>query len=501
MRYTYIPVHNVSTDQLRQAKDANKNKSLIDEGNRLDTLSNKSNYLALGNVNRMSQYFLPLERMTASIVIEARETPQGTGFTYENVHSLLPPLSPEDLAGLKSTTSSRETLLESEQAVQIRKHLLHRVLQSTYPQAYREKFGSDDHFVKMPEMDYDYLNPKKTKFATLDPVPFYQDSKVKDLGSIIADDICVKQLKWPEGTDSFKSNYIQAVGSEQFTTQVRDIKMQPDHTSYPHSLEWLLPTSGLLDAKVESVNYMADLYMASKESHLAELNAAANSVLDYRQEKSQQPDDDRDAELAFHVFHGTMVFKLLNHFSEKSTTDAGSWFEKSSKEEALAAIDILVDKITNTFKRNNEDYIESMGCDFLERMEILLVMNYGIKFGSLTLIRDSIERLVFYLKREGNKYEKSVDELMNFKFFTNSAFVSKETSRALLANTLVNLEGKQDTFLETDRFFKDYIGTLGGKLSMPEEAEPYEPFAHEDQFDEVEEALLVPNLIIKNMKN
>ena len=85
---------------------------------------------------------------------------------------------------------------------------------------------------------------------------------------------------------------------------------------------------------------------------------------------------------------------------------------------------------------------------FMQMVEPFLILKYGIKYGDVGLISQALDQMCIYF--HGSKSSKYAHLMLYWQYLTRSKATTDVLKRAVLANSLVNLTGKEDGFKEID---------------------------------------------------
>ena len=87
---------------------------------------------------------------------------------------------------------------------------------------------------------------------------------------------------------------------------------------------------------------------------------------------------------------------------------------------------------------------------FLQLVEVYKTLKYAIKHADIGLIRRVVN--TYCVLFEGSKQYKYAREMMFLKRLISTNACKSPLQKAILANSLVNLQGKPDTWFEIDLF-------------------------------------------------
>jgi hypothetical protein len=95
---------------------------------------------------------------------------------------------------------------------------------------------------------------------------------------------------------------------------------------------------------------------------------------------------------------------------------------------------------------------------FLQHTQTYLLLKYSIKHADLGLLRRAIDRCCLYF--HGSGQSRYAYEMLYLFRLTSTRAATPELQRAILANGLVNRQGKANSWYETDRLVEFHNGTL-----------------------------------------
>ena len=168
-------------------------------------------------------------------------------------------------------------------------------------------------------------------------------------------------------------------------------------------------------------------------------------------------------QLIIHSFQAR-VCALLWCSLAQSRPEIGLEFEDVAR--ILAAHDAeafsrLLDKIVHSYDKNarSTDDLELRNhVLFLQHTQTYLLLKYSIKHADLGLLRRAIDRCCVYF--HGSGQFKYAYEMLYLQRLISTRAATPELQRAILANGLVNRQGKADSWYETDRLVEFHNGTL-----------------------------------------
>lgn len=104
------------------------------------------------------------------------------------------------------------------------------------------------------------------------------------------------------------------------------------------------------------------------------------------------------------------------------------------------------DAITPTEIQIDEEFTNHI--HFMQQAETYFTLKYAIKHADVGLIKRVISRCCVYFS--GSNHSNYAFEMLNFQRLLATEAASPELKQAILANSLVNLQGKEDTWFEID---------------------------------------------------
>ncbi|KAJ5557875.1 hypothetical protein N7513_003461 [Penicillium frequentans] len=191
---------------------------------------------------------------------------------------------------------------------------------------------------------------------------------------------------------------------------------------------------------------------------LSTLHDAANF---WRRKKISKAKSDFFAleELVIHSFEARVA---AVYWSLLSNTGLGNSYDDidritrlHSPEEFLSLIERI--RVVYFHKATRGDQELQNHCLFLQHTVNYLLLKYAIKYADLGLLRRAVDRACVLFA--GTNQRKYAIEMLYFqKLLTTSA--TPALQRSILANSLINLRGHQDSWFETDRMMEFHIGDM-----------------------------------------
>jgi uncharacterized protein DUF6589 len=104
------------------------------------------------------------------------------------------------------------------------------------------------------------------------------------------------------------------------------------------------------------------------------------------------------------------------------------------------------DAVISTEIQIDEEFLNHI--HFMQQAETYFTLKYAIKHADVGLIERVIQRCCLYFS--GSDQTNYAFEMLNFQRLLATEAASPELKQAILANSLVNLQGKEDTWFEID---------------------------------------------------
>ena len=122
---------------------------------------------------------------------------------------------------------------------------------------------------------------------------------------------------------------------------------------------------------------------------------------------------------------------------------------------------LLLDEIISSYSKfacsTNDQELQNHIL-FLQHTLTYLLLKYSIKHADLGLLHRAIDRCCIYF--HGSGQSRYAYEMLYLQHLTSTDAATTELQHAILANGLVNCQGKVNSWYETDRLVEFHNGTL-----------------------------------------
>ena len=307
----------------------------------------------------------------------------------------------------------------------------------------------------MPKLDV--LPVGITKHSPLGPL--FHDESTNEGNLSILDNIFRKQYAIDEDSELYRHRLFLVYGDQKTVDRIRSCKRLRRRATRPYdSLQWALPVAGLFHLKMNYLYMISTCHYGGIGGDPSTLHDAANV---WRRKKISKAKSDFFAleELVIHSFEARVA---AVYWSLLSNTGLGNFHDDidritrlHSPEEFLSLIERI--RVVYFHKATRGDQELQNHCLFLQHTVNYLLLKYAIKYADLGLLRRAVDRACVLFA--GTNQRKYAIEMLYFqKLLTTSA--TPALQRAILANSLINLRGHQDSWFETDRMMEFHIGDM-----------------------------------------
>lgn len=302
------------------------------------------------------------------------------------------------------------------------------------------------------------LKPRKTPNFELGPI-LENEGTISGTYQVI-DKIFLQQLGLEPSRDFHRR--IQLVYGDQKTVSlVETVKRDRQYSNDAYGrYDWLLPIPGLFHWRTNLIDLIYDVYSGSEPGH-----ANIESTLRHNERymgidqgyKSPFQHKEEVATRAFDARITAMFYEQLRtkcDVNDRNNVD--EYIKKLSPSNFLGCVNDICESIFNRTSQHvtldtdmTIDHVFVSHCRFLNQMETYRTLKYAIKHGDIGVIERSFARccLIF----NGSKKTKYAFLSLYMTWLTHTKATSHQLRTALLANGLVNLRGKGDSWFEMDR--------------------------------------------------
>lgn len=314
---------------------------------------------------------------------------------------------------------------------------------------------------QMPKLDI--LSPEKTEQHAFGPIPANEGTL--DGTYQVLDNIFLKQLKLDDEED-FDGRLQLIYGDQKTVSLLRSIqKEQRDSMRCYDRRDWYLPIPGLFHWRMNLVDLISNVFNGSghpnDRSGLAHHRAiigvklTGDSPFQDKQQVILQSFEARVLSFFYQAIKGDV------DISDKEKID--NYIKNLSPDHFRAIINGIQEKAflfeCTRPDINNRNLANSGVSDadaesiahfrFLQAVAAYKTLKYAIQRGDIGLIGRVISRCCLLFRASGTKNYAFLSLYMFNLTQTNAA--SEDLRRAILANSLVNLNGKETGFFEIDR--------------------------------------------------
>jgi hypothetical protein len=310
----------------------------------------------------------------------------------------------------------------------------------------------------------DVIKPVKTTHFSLGPIPHDESSNAGNI--LILENIFQYQYQLPDS--AFEQRLFLIYGDQKTTQRIRSIKQRREEAERPYDrLKWALPVPAFFHLRMNYLYMVSRVHFGGPGSDQSTLYDAMNF---WTRKKISKSNADFYAleQLIIHSFQAR-VCALLWNILARSGKGVDLEFEDIAR--MLATHDCegfsrLLDKITDSYgkyARSTDDEELRNHVLFLQHTQVYLLLKYSIKRADLGLLRRAIDRCCVYF--HGSGQSRYAFEMLYLQRLTSTRAATPELQRAILANGLVNRQGKADSWYETDRLVEFHNGTLRNLLN------------------------------------
>jgi len=305
----------------------------------------------------------------------------------------------------------------------------------------------------------DLLTPVKTVHCSLGPIPHDESSNAGNI--MVLENIFRHQYHLPDS--AFEERLFLIYGDQKTTQRIRSIKQPREEAQRPYDrLQWALPVPALFHLRMNYLYMISRLHFGGPGGGQSTLYDAMNFWTRKKISKSKA-DFYALEQLIIHSFQAKVCALLWRRLAQ-SGPETGLHFEDIVR--MLAAHDVesfsqLLDNIIHSYDkhaRSIDDQELRNHILFLQHTQVYLLLKYSIKHADLGLLRRAIDRCCIYF--HGSGQSKYAYEMLYLLRLTSTRAATPELQRAILANGLVNRQGKADSWYETDRLVEFHNGTL-----------------------------------------
>ena len=334
----------------------------------------------------------------------------------------------------------------------------------------------------MPEIKRIAYN--RTKSHPLAPVQ--QDESTTEGNILIHEDIEERQLKKDPNDPMW--NHILLLYYGDLKTILRILAVQScrrDAERSYDSRKWMIPGLGLWHLRLNLLRLIhKNHWGGSKPTDGSTLQYAADAWK--RSNVNTGQDFTKLEALLVHSYQArvsAVMMHLCNNRRGKTapiqSTSNRQWkaapiqsassFEGWLKRRSLSNYESLVDELIATVHSSNsqaqsapviENEVFENHLRFIRHMEVYFQLRHSIKYGDIGLLRHALrDTCVIFQASEGGTFNYAAELIRLIHLYCSEAS-DVVLQEAMLANSLVNLQGSHGKFFETDRLLEYLNGTL-----------------------------------------
>jgi hypothetical protein len=303
----------------------------------------------------------------------------------------------------------------------------------------------------------DILAPVKTVYCSLGPIPHDESSNAGNI--MILENIFQHQYHLPKS--AFEQRLFLIYGDQKTTQRIRSIKQRREQAEQPYDrLQWALPVPALFHLRMNYLYMILRLHFGGPGGDQSTLYDAMNFWTRKKISKSKAEFYALE-QLIIHSFQARICALL---WCKLTHSRPGLKFEDveqilttyNAKDFSLLLDEIISSHSKNACSTNDQELRNHIL--FLQHTLTYLLLKYSIKHADLGLLRRAIDRCCVYF--HGSGQSRYAYEMLYLQRLTSTDAATMELQRAILANGLVNRQGKVDSWYETDRLVEFHNGTL-----------------------------------------
>ncbi|RTE68120.1 hypothetical protein BHE90_017503 [Fusarium euwallaceae] len=294
----------------------------------------------------------------------------------------------------------------------------------------------------MPAIDI--LARQKTSHVSLGPIPHDESTNVGNL-NVLAN-IFEEQYKLPE--DVFQERLFLIYGDQKTTQRIRTVKSRRSRSARAvDGLRWALPVPALFHLRMNYLYMLSRVHFgAAGDGSKATLYYAANLWIRKGIQK-KKADFYSLEQLVIHSFQARICAIMWSTLAALDLGRTESDIRNILRSYDTVQINELVDKIVESYifdARYTKNLEVRNHILFLQQSQNYLTMKHAIKHADLGLLLRSIRRSAVYF--HGSGQHKYAYEMLYFLRLTTTEAASPELQRAIMANSLVNTVGADDSW-------------------------------------------------------
>ena len=368
---------------------------------------------------------------------------------------------------------------------QISSYLIAEAIRTTFPEEtsrlftkMRKSNNVSARKYSIPEMPkIDIIPSEKTQRVVLGPIPAEEGSVSGNIS--VLRNIFLRQLDFDRETD-FSRRLFLIFGDQLTVQRIRSIMFMRREAMGDFGRHgWALPVLALFHLRMNLIWLIYKSHFGDQKGNTNQYSTVHAHVeaLNRKVIPPGQPPFNYTEELLIHSFYGRIVGLLLIKLKSRLRV-AGTTEIKSRMAEVLGNLSPqefldLVEGIRQMAfskevrSRANEDSTEGPGLEdeeftnhvrFLQEMETYCTLKHATKHGDVGLLQRVISRCCIYF--HGAKTFNYAREMLEMQRLISTEACSPELRRAILVNSLINVQGKEDSFKEVDLDIEHHNGNL-----------------------------------------
>lgn len=312
------------------------------------------------------------------------------------------------------------------------------------------------------------LEPQTTTHRSLGPI--LENEGTLDGTLAVLNEVLFKHLNLKEGSD-FNDLLYLIYGDQKTVSLVLGIKHERREAGEPHAqYSSVIPIPGLFHWRMNFIDMVHDLYSGEECPSNGSTLQHNKHTLNYKM-GNKSPFHFKE-EVALRAFEARVVgifYSMLpGHVSPVERADIDTYIKQIHVTGILHKVDQIRQDIFSldcqsppSGSNHPVDYELSAHAKFLQQMEVYKTLKLAIKRGDIGLIRRVFPQCSILF--QGSSKKKYAELALYMAWLTQSRATDPELQKAILSNSLVNLNGKPDGFFETDRlneFFNLQMKTI-----------------------------------------
>jgi uncharacterized protein DUF6589 len=340
-------------------------------------------------------------------------------------------------------------------------YFVYEALRAAYPLEIRKLYAEQKGTTRVtpPAMPViEVLNPSVTIHQPLGKIK--HDESTNSGNIAILENIFVRQYELPPS--SFSDSLKPVFGDQKTVARLRSVKARRKEESDPYnSFRWVLPIPALFHLKMNLIALIHKTFF-QEENHRGEAWSLAYSRDSLNRKKigSKGSNFFDQEEFIIHNFQARVLAVMDAQSGKGPRSDDTFPFAKTTPEELNIAIEHTASKLLEV----SLDEDENIGNEYWNHVQFLritfsyLLLKYSVKHGDIGLLRRAITYACFYFN--GSKQHNYAYETLYLFHLTCTEAADPCLQQAILANGLINWQGKDNTWWETDRGVEVHNGNM-----------------------------------------